>query len=176
MTPTATPSALSASPPCGPLAEAMLNLYADGELEPEREPALEAHLAACAACRAQLDALLAFRRALREEPLAVPASIDAAILARATATRRRPAPYTAARRAEDRYPLTALRRRRKGNGWIAVGVLLAVAFGTWLAQPAPEAAAPIVQQRQEAPTLEAEPVFVIYPGLTVEEDRATPER
>ena len=160
--------------PCGPLAEAMLNLYADGELEPARVPVLEAHLAACPACQAQLDATLAFRRALREEPLSVPAAVDAAILARATAARRRPAPYTAARRAESRQPLASVRRRRQAGGWVAIGVVLAVAFGTWLARPEPAPAVPIVQQRQEAETLETAPVFVIYPGLTVEEDRDAP--
>ena len=159
---------------CGPLAEAMLNLYADGELEPDRVPALDAHLDACPSCRAQLDALLAFRRAVREEPLAVPASLDAAILARATASRRRPAPYTAARRAEDRQPLAAIRRQRRGTGWVAIATLAVVAFGLWLARPEPEPAVPIVQQRQAVEAEEATPVFVIYPGLTVEEDRETP--
>lgn len=160
---------------CGPLQEAMLNLYVDGELEPDREPALLAHLDACRACQAQHDALLAFRRALGEEPLVVPAALDAAILARATAARKKPHPYTAARRAEDRQPLAAMRRRHRwGTGWVAIAVVAAVALGTWLARPTPEPAAPIVQQRPQEETLETAPVYVIYPGLTVEDDREQP--
>ncbi|MGB3544525.1 anti-sigma factor family protein, partial [Rubrivirga sp.] len=69
-------------------AEVLLNEYVDGELEPARQPELFQHLAGCAECRAQFDALLAFRLGARQEALAVPATVDAALFARLDRSRR----------------------------------------------------------------------------------------
>ena len=71
-----------------PRAETLLNLYADGELPSARQAELFAHLARCAACRAQFNALLAFRLAARQEVLAVPPAADEAFFAHIDRLRR----------------------------------------------------------------------------------------
>lgn len=93
-----------------PDAEVLLNEYVDGELPTDRQPDLFGHLAACADCRAHFDALLAFRLAVRQEPLAVPAAADAALFARLDRARR--ATREAPNRRVDRAPLGGALRRR----------------------------------------------------------------
>ncbi len=159
-------------PPCADEeAEVLLNEYVDGELAPTRQPELFAHLAACAGCRAQFDALLAFRLAARQEPLAVPASADAALFARLDQLRRQ------SRRAPDR------RRERSAVGQalrrrVSLGALLAVAgMAVWVGSvlaPAPAPAAP--DDRVVEAVLEDGALYLIDPGVTVEAPRtARPE-
>ena len=147
-------------------ADVLLNEYVDGELHPARQPELFAHLAACADCRAQFDALFAFRLAVRQEPLPVPPAVDAAVFARLDRSRR------AGRRAPDRRaersPVgTALRRR------VSVGLALAVAgvavvVGTALAEePAP---APL-EDRVVETFLDDGPLYLMDPGVSVEAPR-----
>jgi anti-sigma factor RsiW len=50
------------------LTEAQLNEYLDGELERRERSAVEAHLAACPACRAALEELLALAAAVESLP------------------------------------------------------------------------------------------------------------
>jgi len=78
------------------LAQASLEAYLDGELGRAESRELEAHVDACADCRAVLDRLDALRRALREPALRAlaPASLRERIRAAASAAprvRRRPA-------------------------------------------------------------------------------------
>ena len=147
-------------------AEALLNEYVDGELDHARQPALFAHLAACADCRDQFDALLAFRLAARQEPLAVPASADAALFARLDDVRR------ASRRAPDRRAARgpwggALRRRVSVRALLAVAVA-AVVVGTVLApRPVPPPAERVVET-----ALPDGMLYVIDPGVTVVAPRA----
>jgi len=127
-------------PTCSDLrAEALLNLYADGELPSARQPELFAHLARCTACRARFNALLAFRLVARQEALAVPPAADEAFFARLDRLRRaaHPAPERAA---EHRLFGDALRRRVPLGAALA-GAGLIVLLGL-LARPAPEAPAP----------------------------------
>ncbi len=149
-------------------AEMRLNEYVDGELDHGAEPELFAHLAACADCRAQFDALLAFRLAARQEPLAVPASADAALFARLDDLRR------AGRRAPDRRaergPLGGALRRRVSVGAMLAVAGLAVVIGTVLA-PRP-AATEAPRDRVVETVLPDGMLYVIDPGVTIEAPRA----
>ena len=158
---------MTVAPPCpSEDAEVLLNEYVDGELSPALQPALFAHLAECADCRAQFDAFFAFRLAVRQEPLAVPPAVDAAIFARLDGARR------AGRRAPDRRaeraPLGGALRRR-----VSVGLALAVAgvavfVGTALAEE-PPAAPP--EDRVVETFLDDGPLYLIDPGVSVEAPR-----
>lgn len=146
-------------------AEALLNEYVDGELDPTRQPELFAHLAACEACRSQFDALLAFRLAARQEVLAVPATADAALFARLDQNRRhqRRAPD----RKAERAPLGgALRRRVSVGALLAVAVLAVVAGTVFAPTPAPE-----VRERVVEAVLEDGALYIVNPGVTVEAER-----
>ena len=147
-------------------AEALLNEYLDGELDPARQPALFAHLADCADCRAQFDALLAFRLAARQEPLAVPASADAALFARLDTARRQT--RRAPDRRADRAPLGGALRRRVSVGAALAVAVLAVVIGTILA---PSPAPPEVRERIVEAVLEDGALYIVDPGVTVEADR-----
>ena len=148
------------------VAEVMLNEYVDGELDAASQPALFGHLAACADCRLQFDALLAFRLAARQEPLAVPASADAALFARLDELRR------TSRRAPDRRaergPLGGALRRRVSVGAMLAVAGLAVVVGSILTpQETPE---PPPGRVVEA-VLEDGTLYLIDPGVTVEAPR-----
>ena len=150
-------------------AEMMLMEYVDGELDAGHQPALFGHLAACAECRAQFDALLAFRLAARQEPLVVPASADAALFARLD-DQRRTARRTPDRRA-DRAPLGGALRRRVSVGAMLAVAGLAVVIGSVLA-PREEAAAEPPRDRVVEAVLEDGTLYLIDPGVTVEAPRA----
>lgn len=149
-------------------AEVLLNEYVDGELDPARQPELFGHLATCAVCRAQFDALLAFRLAARQEPLAVPATADAALFARLDNVRRQ------SRRAPDRRaeraPLGGALRRRVSVGAMLAVALLAIVAGTVLA-PTPAPADPV--DRVVEAVLEDGSLYIVDPGVTVEAPRST---
>ncbi|MDX1420713.1 MAG: zf-HC2 domain-containing protein [Rubricoccaceae bacterium] len=122
------------SPCADPRAETLLNLYADGELPSGQQPELFAHLARCAACRAQFNALLAFRLAARQEALLVPPAADEAFLARIDRLRR--AAHPAPDRAAERRALGSPLRRRVPLGLALAAVALVVALGL-VSRPAP---------------------------------------
>ena len=148
-------------------AEVLLNEYVDGELDPARQPALFGHLAACAGCRAQFDALLAFRLAARQEPLAVPASADAALFARLDRVRRQ-SPRARMRRA-DRSALGGALRQRVSVGAMLAVVCVAAFLGSVLAS---DAATPPPDERVVEAVLEDGSLYLIDPGVTVEAPRA----
>ncbi len=147
-------------------AEMLLNEYLDGELDPVRQPDLFGHLAACADCRAQFDAMLAFRLAARQEPLPVPATADAALFARLDRTRRTTR-RTPDRRA-DRAPLGGALRRRVSVGAMLAVAGLAIVIGSVLTPP-PEPAAP--PERVVETVLRDGALYLIDPGITVEATR-----
>lgn len=155
-------------PPCTDEdAEVLLNEYLDGELDPARQPELFGHLAACAACRSQFDAMLTFRLAARQEPLPVPATADAALFARLDRVRRtsRQMPD----RRADRAPLGGALRRRVSVGAMLAVAGLAIVVGSVLA-PSPAPAAP--QERVVETVLRDGALYLIDPGVTVEATRA----
>ncbi|OZC03308.1 anti-sigma factor [Rubricoccus marinus] len=156
-----------------PDAEMLLNEYLDGELDLGREPDLFSHLATCGGCRRQFEAMLAFRLAVRQEPLAVPPALDQRVLARLDETRR----LTIRRpnRRADRAPLAgALRRRVPVSVALAVTVL-AVFIAAMLPTNAP-APASADSVRLARVTLSDGPLYVIEHDVTVEADReAAPE-
>ena len=156
------------APPClDEDAEVLLNEYLDGELEAGRQPDLFAHLATCADCRAQFDAMLAFRLAARQEPLPVPATADAALFSRLDRIRRvsRRMPD----RRDDRAPLGGALRRRVSVGAMLAVVGLAIVVGSVLS-PSP------VQGRIVETVLRDGALYVIDPGITVEAPRERPAR
>ncbi|MEM8599486.1 MAG: zf-HC2 domain-containing protein [Bacteroidota bacterium] len=148
--------------------EALLDLYVDGELSFADQPALFAHLADCAACRAQFNALMAFRVAARQEHLPVTPSMDAAFFARLDQAKRA-RPHPAATRAEDRQPFRGLERRVSVRTALVFSLVL-FAVGLLFARPVdPEpAAVPVRVVETEDP---AEALYVIYPGITIEDER-----
>ena len=154
-------------------AEVLLNEYVDGELEPARQPDLFAHLATCADCRAQFDALLAFRLAARQEPLAVPASADAALFSRLDRVRRQ-SRRARARRA-DRSPLGGALRQRVSVGAMLAVVCVAAFLGSVLASDS-VAAPPTMDERVVEAVLEDGSLYLIDPGVTVEAPRTDSRR
>ncbi|MEL6705209.1 MAG: zf-HC2 domain-containing protein [Bacteroidota bacterium] len=148
--------------------EVLLDLYVDGELSFADQPALFAHLADCTACRAQFNALMAFRVAARQEHLPVTPAMDAAFFARLDQAKRT-RPHPAATRAEDRQPFRGLKRRVSIRTALVFSLVL-FAVGLLTAQPAePEPSAVPVRIVDDADPAEA--LYVIYPGITVEEER-----
>jgi anti-sigma factor RsiW len=141
--------------------EELLNLYVDGELPLDRQSELFAHLAESRDARLQFNALMDFRLATRMDAIAVAPAVDEALFRRIDGLRANA--QRTAQRAEDRRPFRALRHR------VTVGAaLVAVAFvlvlGALVPGPPPPETVRIV------PVEHAEPVYVIYPGLTVEDE------
>lgn len=136
-------------------AETLLNLYIDGELPLDRQGELHAHLAACAGCRVQFNALMAFRLAVRQDPLTLPPAADERFLARLDGLRRarttEPPPQVRPRR---------LLRARVKTQALAVAAVLAVIFGAWLATPPP----PVPVPEPEPP----DELIIQLPAVTVE--------
>lgn len=148
-----------------PDAEVLLYEYLDGELAPGREPDLFGHLAACAECRRQFDAMLSFRLAVRQEPLAVPPALDRRVMARLDQARRRNA--TRPDRRADRAPLAGALRRR-----ISIGAALAVAVvAVGLAALMPAPAEPVESVHFAPVYLQDGPLFVLDEEVTVEAER-----
>lgn len=132
-------------------AEALLNLYVDGELPLDRQAGLHAHLAACAACRVQFNALMAFRLAVRQDALALAPAADERFLARIDGLRRS---RTTDRAPRPRRPV----RERLRTHALAVAAVGAIIFGAWLATP-------------PAPEPEPEPpneLIIQLPAVTIE--------
>jgi len=135
--------------------EGMLHAYLDGELPSAERTALEAHLADCASCRANLTE----ERALRERASAVLGSARPV---------ERPAP-----------PMEQLRREPKRSAWRvrrsfawAASIALALAFGYYLRNPVAEM----------TPATRPTPEFGLYDRsapaqvATQEEKRGAPTR
>ena len=151
-----------------PNAEMLLNLYVDGELSSARQAELFAHLATCAECRTQFNALLAFRLAARQEALTVPPAADEAVFAQIDRLRRaaHPAPDRAAER--RRTPL----RQRVPVGTALLAALVIVAIGLFV-RPAPMAEAETAPPYRltETVTDDGNALYIIDPGITVEVEK-----
>lgn len=146
--------------------------YVDGELSGDGQAGLFRHLAECADCRSTLESVLAFRRLSRSEPMNVPASCDAALMARLDVLKRRD---------EQRADSGSLwdRTMHVGIGRAAAAVIGVFLLGAGLARPANEIPmAPDISVGQESVEFQppgtfwrVEPVYVFYPGVTVEAEK-----
>ena len=154
-----------------PDAEMLLNEYLDGELDIAREPDLFGHLATCGGCRRQFEAMLAFRLAVRQEPLAVPPALDQRVLARLDQTRR----LTIRRpnRRVDRAPLASAMRQRVPVGVALAVAVIAVFVAAMLPTSASTASDTASSVRLARVTLDDGPLYVIEHAVTVEAERET---
>lgn len=162
------PQPMGASPTCTAPWEAALNEYVDGELPMEAQPRLFAHLATCAPCRRTLEAVLAFRRMSRQEPLAVPPAADDAVFRRLDHVKQRT--ERAGRNAQQRSLWTAPTPLSLGAAAMVAAVLFVVGLLLPMQLEEPPSA-PLVSagmERVEFDSTPAEAVYVFYPGLTVE--------
>lgn len=139
--------------------ENLLNLYVDGELPLDRQGELFAYLAESRAARVQFSALMDFRLATRVDANPVAPAVDEALFQRIDELRAVPL----RNRAEDRQPFRALRRRVTVGTALAL-VALVIAVGALLPGPAP------IETVRIVPVEHAEPVYVLLPGVTVEDD------
>ena len=162
--------------PCAGFDET-LNLYFDGELSYEAQPRLFAHIAQCGTCHKQFNALLAFREGVQAERLIVPPSVDEDVLKRLD--RRKGMPRIRNRRLDRptlwhpapkwTYGLTAL--------MVAVAFLFGILYLTEVQKNQNLIFdAPLLPVHQviettvpTPPAVDIDPVYVFYPGLTVEE-------
>jgi anti-sigma factor RsiW len=149
-------------------AEVLLNEYVDGELATDRQPELFSHLAACANCRAQFDALLAFRLAARQESLAIPPAVDAALFARLDESRR--SALHQPDRSADRSPLGGALQRRVSVGAALVLAGLVMVLG-WVMSPMHVANPEPPPVRLTHTVLDDGALYMIDPGVTVEAER-----
>ena len=146
--------------------------YVDGELSGDGQAGLFRHLAECADCRATLESVLAFRRFSRSEPMHVPPTCDAALMARLDVLKRRD---------EERVDSGSLwdRTMHVGMGRAAAAVIGVFLLGAGLARPTNEIPlAPNISVGQESVEFRpagtywrVEPVYVFYPGVTVEAEK-----
>ncbi len=121
-------------------AEVLLNEYVDGELPSARQQELFAHLASCADCRSQFNALLTFRLAAREEPIVLSAAANTAVLTRLDRLRR--SQRRARSRRFERAPLGGTLHRRVSLG-AAMVVMIVVAFAGMAFGRIPSEQAPV---------------------------------
>jgi len=170
--------------------EGRANAYLDGELPLSEHSAFFAHLASCATCRAALEAGLVFRRMLRYERLAVPPAVNEHFLERLSKQQNRNAKVD---RAADRNPLWHARRPVSAGVALTAAVVVFIAgfLSSGPAPPEPTEAMPFtvegfeerIEFRQVSSTRPpdqpaasaspAGPIYVYYPGITVEAERLT---
>jgi anti-sigma factor RsiW len=168
-------------------AERRLNLFLDGELPSAEDAALFGHLAACADCRAQLSALMAFRRVIREEPLVVPPAADEGFLARLADARdaeRLYAPYPPERlpvplpaRPTRRLSTAVLTRRRVPMSAAAFAACVLFVLGLLAGTPREVPMGPVLPGPDlarissgvvETVADDGGVVYLITPGVTVQ--------
>ncbi len=140
--------------------EELLNLYIDGELPIDQQGALFSHLAESRSARVQFDALMAFRLASRVDMNPVAPAVDEALFQRIDQLR---AGQQLVDRAEDRRPFRALRRR------VTIGTTLALMALVLVIRALLPGAAPTETVRI-VPVEHVEPVYVMWPGVTVEDE------
>ncbi len=167
-----------------------LNMFLDGELAVEDQPALFLHLSTCERCRLELEGVMRFRRLSRLEHLNAPPMLDAALFKRLQKHR---VIMTRIDRARDRRPLWNIRTAVSLRATILTVLLV---FLSGLFYPNSERSEYAVEgyvtgadERIEFIDLDmsrwnTRTLYVFYPGLTVEassdEDRvdlnSTPRR
>ena len=151
---------------CSQAMEEALNLYMDGELPFTEQPGLFAHLATCDQCRRILGAMMEFRRMSRQEVCPVPPAVDEAFFHRLDEIKARSHRVD---RYEDRRPLW---QTRAPVSLRAATMAAALLFGAGLFFPQtagePFSVAPVEVQEERVEFIPLVPVYVFYPGVTVE--------
>lgn len=151
---------------CGQAMEEALNLFIDGELPFDEQPGLFTHLATCDQCRRTLSAMMEFRRMSRQEVTLVPPAVDEAFFHRLDEIKARSHRVD---RYQDRRPLWQTRTPVSLRVATMAAVLL---FGAGLFFPQtagePFATAPIEVQEEHVEFIPLVPVYVFYPGVTIE--------
>lgn len=153
--------------------EELLHSYVDADLAIADQPKLFAHLAECESCRLQLDSILLFRRQIRLERIVVPAEVDASFMLLLEKKRQE---STVESVKHERRPVWR-RNLYLSRGVATLLALLLVAVGFTLPRvPVVHDVTPVVLGHQESVDLiesgtRSEPVYVFYPGVTVEGER-----
>lgn len=155
--------------------EDQLNEYADGELAFDVQAELFRHLAGCERCRRYLESVVAVRRIVADEPLQLPPAYDEAFLHRLASHRE--AVSRAKQRTERRDRLHAA-IPTAGRAAVLTLVLGLVVGNILKNEPHQTAISRDVVAEEELvnfPTVRNvtthfAPVYVFYPGLTVEAD------
>lgn len=153
--------------------EELLYSYVDADLAISDQPKLFAHLAECESCRLLLDSVLLFRRQIRLERIVVPAEVDASFMS-----------LLEKKRQESDVGAVHHERRPvwRRNFYLSRGVatllaFLLVAVGFTLPRVSDGSdVIPVVLGHQESVDLiesgtRSVPVYVFYPGVTVEGER-----
>ena len=158
--------------PCSPEWEDAVSAYADGELPSHRQAVLFGHLANCDACRRHLDVVLVFRRMSRAETLLVPPMADAALMARLDVLQKR------GQEPDESRSLWEA-KLKLDLGRIAAALLVVFLLGagiTRVSNNVPQTLVSAIQEQviprpAQTTIWRVEPVYVFYPGVTVEADK-----
>lgn len=148
--------------------EELLNLYVDSELSFSEQAELFAHLSACAVCRKQFNALLAFRLATRQEVFDVPPAVDEAVFARIDQLRRAHRRHAPDRVSERRFFGGQVHRRISFRAALLAAAVLIV-FGLAV-RPAPVGDASTQPYHVTETMIDDGALYVIGPGLMVEDE------
>ena len=148
--------------------ELLLNLYVDGELSSGEQADLFAHLSACAACRKQLNSLLDFRLATRQDVIVAPPAVDESMFAHIDRLRRTPR-LTRDRVSERRFFGGQIHRRVSLSSALLAAVVLVV-FGLAV-RPDPVVDIDAQPYHVTETVIDDGALYVIGPGLTVEDKK-----
>jgi len=158
---------------CTPSHEERLQLYLDGEMPFDEQPALFAHLALCDGCRRTMDGVLTFRRMSRQEFLHLPPAADDIFFERLAQLKQR---SDRVDRAAERRPLWYARKAVSLRSAVLTAVLVFM-IGVFLPANATEEPPTVFVEIEEElvefpvfqfPFREPTAVYVFYPGLTIE--------
>lgn len=142
---------------CDKTTQEMLTMYADGVLPAGQQGALFNHLSSCQDCQRVLEGVLSFRRWSRVEALAIPPNVDDRIFAKLDKIRnRKPNAVVDPSLWDSKMSMTF-------KTWLFAAMLV-FAFGISVQS----ALAPTADISGEGQVAEVEPIYVFYPGVTVE--------
>lgn len=153
--------------------EQLVHSYVDADLPSSEQPVLFAHLAECRACRSLLDSILLFRRQLVNERIVVPPDVDAEFMQLLEKKRQE------VNLESERHERRPVWRRNvylsRGSAALLAVVLVVIGF-TIPRVPEMSDVSPVIIGHQEIVSLiesgsHSQPVYVFYPGVTVEGDR-----
>ncbi len=153
--------------------EDQLNEYADGELSFDGQSDLFGHLAECEQCRRYLESVIALRRIVAEDQIRLPPSFDEDFLQRLAHHRESVGPSKDRQDRQSYFRTVIPRAGRLAVLTLVLGIVIGHIFTILPSEP--ESAQRIVAEEElvNFPTfrnadLQFAPVYVFYPGLTVE--------